>query len=165
LQVESLYYSGFKYRLYKTTVSKLLAAQMVPLSDAVTGSDPVLTVIEEGEKLSPTDLAPDVFYQIYFWDLLFEHGDTPAQNRLWFFRGTEILVTTASSYQSPETGGNAYKLFGPGHEMWDVCGHNVDAADLTNETVRQIRRGVSLKHGAKAMDAGISFGGAGGGAK
>jgi hypothetical protein len=157
-------FSGFKWRLYKITVANLLSLDPEETLSAAAGTDPALLVaVDEGELSSPTDIEP-YYYSVYFWDILYETADLPQNDRLWFFRGTELLVALANAYTTPTPPvppappdnaaaavPESYKLFPVGNSRGDIGGYNVDAADLTIETVRQAEAGVSLKRGAKAV--------------
>jgi hypothetical protein len=158
-------YNGFNWKLYKTTVDKIIDAEEESLSDAE--SDEIITVAEKGQTLSPDLEDP---YGIYFWDILYESSDeaaSDAKDRLYFFKGSAIQITPAAAYPDPanppaepsvanEDAGAVQT--DPGRILFDlgvrdgrIGGYNIDSADLSAETLRQYRTGVSLKRGATAV--------------
>ncbi|MDR1095687.1 MAG: hypothetical protein LBL31_04805 [Spirochaetaceae bacterium] len=130
-------YSGTDWILYSTTVAGLLSLVSVTLTQATQAG--ILTVVESG-----TD-APG-----YFWNLLFETGANADNDRLWFFRGTPLLVTPALAYAAPPQSGELNKFCDIGTDEGDIGGASVDWADLTVEASRQAALGKSLKHSVRA---------------
>jgi hypothetical protein len=125
-------YNGTDWALYKTTVSNLLSKSQTPISSA--GFTRVEGVV--GDTAG------------YFWSILYENGTAAANDRLWFFRGSPLLVTPASAYLSPQPAPTlANKYF----DTTDIGGMNVDWADLTSETLSQAAAGVSLKRGFRSV--------------
>jgi hypothetical protein len=141
-------YSGIDWRFYETTVDQLLGAEELDLNDAV--SDGILTVLEDGETLSPGDMAP-IFYGVNFLNALYEAGTTPKRDRYWIFRGTELLVTSVGAYGSPGKPGNPYKFFPLGYGIDDVGGDNVQSAELIIELTRQVIAGEAYKRSINAL--------------
>jgi hypothetical protein len=129
-------YTGTDWILYSITVAELLNLQDVTLTDALVHG---LTEVELG-----TD-APG-----YFWNILMETGVTADNDRLWFFRGTPLLVTPALAYNTPTQPGKAYNFYDIGTSEGDIGGADVDWADLTVEAARQAAQGKSLKHSVRA---------------
>jgi hypothetical protein len=132
------YSAGYEtdWMLYKTTVSGLLTQTGGTLSDA-----------EFDESDFGTD-APG-----YFWNILYENGDTAENDRLWFFEGSALLVTPALAYAPAPQTGVTNRYFPTGTADDQIGGENVDWADLTIETVRQAAAGVSLKRSVQAQKA------------
>jgi hypothetical protein len=156
-------YNGFNWKLYKSTVNKMINADSLDLSDAV--SNHTLDQVDGDNTISPDAADP---YGIYFWDILYETSEDAASNvrdRLHFFKGSALQITPAAAYpanppaseaiQPPSDDpapivGDGYVLFPLGVRDGRMGGYNVDSADLTAETLRQYKAGVSLKRGAKA---------------
>lgn len=61
------HYNGFNWKLYKSTVNKMIDATALDLSDAV--SDGTLEQVDGDNTISPDAADP---YGIYFWDILYE---------------------------------------------------------------------------------------------
>jgi hypothetical protein len=157
------HYNGFNWKLYKSTVNKMITATNLTLTQAASGTDPVLEQVDGDNTISPDAADP---YGIYFWDILYETSEDAASNvkdRLHFFKGSALQVTPAAAYPDPATQaiqppsddpapieGNGYVLFPLGVRDGRMGGYNVDSADLTAETLRQYKSGVSLKRGARA---------------
>jgi hypothetical protein len=136
---------GVNWKLYQTTVSKLLSAGGITLS-AATGT--ILSVADQGTTAF-TD-----YSGVYFLDLLYENAvQANGKERLWFFRGSPLVVTVADAYGSPTQTGNAYNFYTVGSDSGQLGGKNVNSADLFAETLRQAAAGVSLKRGVRAMKA------------
>jgi hypothetical protein len=130
-------YKGTDWALYRTTVSHLLGlAAIVAPTIAQAG----FTLVDSGNEPSG-----------YFWSILFENGEIAANDRLWFFRGTPLLVTPALVYTAPPQTSVANKFFDFGNAKGQIGGDNVDWADLTIETLRQAAAGVSLKRGFRSV--------------
>jgi hypothetical protein len=171
----SLNYNGFEYKLYKSTVDKMIAVTNQTITQATTGSNAVLEEVDSNGTIAPKAGNP---YGIYFWDILYETCEAPApapsandadpvpddsRDRLHFFKGSALQITPAAVYpaNTPETiqppsddpapiVSEGCLLFPLGVRDGRIGGYNVDSADLTAETLRQYRAGVSLKRGAKA---------------
>jgi hypothetical protein len=152
-------YNGFHYRLYKTTVAQIIAAEVLTLSEAADDEDGILTTPDEGQVISPDLVEP---YGVYFWDIICETGDGPNSDRLYFFLGSALLVTCAANYRKPAdistppsdvwgpVEGPGYVYFPLGVRDGRIGGYNIDSVDLTAETTRQYHAGVSLKRSARA---------------
>jgi hypothetical protein len=129
-----------KWQLYKTTVDYLLSLTEATISEVLGNA---FVSIDNGTE-SPG----------WFWELLYETADDPAKDRLWFFRGSAILACPALAYPAfpvnPTPPDASYRYFNTGEKDGDIGGANVDWADLTIETVRQIAAGHSLKRGVRA---------------
>ncbi|MDR3147352.1 MAG: hypothetical protein LBU00_03120 [Treponema sp.] len=131
-------YYTMNWALYKTTVGTLLSIQGTP-----TLSTSGLTAVDS-----------DTGSMTIFLDILYENGETSAQDRLWFFRTTPLLVCPAAAYPaspSPTPPTQAYRFFDYGESEGNIGGYNVDWADLSIETVRQIAAGTSLKRSVRAL--------------
>jgi hypothetical protein len=134
---------GVNWKLYQTTVSKLLGAGGITLSAAVTNQ--TLSIADQGTT------AFSDYSGVYFLDLLYENAvQANGKERLWFFRGSPLVVTVADAYGSPTQTGNAYNFYTVGSESGQLGGKNVNSADLFAETIRQAAAGVSLKRGVRA---------------
>jgi hypothetical protein len=120
------------WAVYRTTVGQLLALTGQTISLAVASG--ALTLVEEVEE----DGAG------YFWDLFYELGDNEAGDRLWFARGTAVEATLARDYTTPSAV-NWARGMGAGK----IGNANMNSADLTSEMIRQVRSGVSYKHGLR----------------
>jgi hypothetical protein len=129
-------YTTTDWALYSTTVSTLLGLPA--------GS----TIAALGSSIDSDTAAPG-----YFWNILFENGDSAQNDRLWFFRGTPLLATPALDYAAPPQTGVTNRFFDFGDAANQIGGENVDWADLTIETVRQAAAGVSLKRSVQAQKA------------
>lgn len=112
-------YQYKKYVLYKTTAGKL--AGMKPstaVADAIAQGD--LTVVETGA-------APG-----YCWDLFYANHGQGETGRLWFLRGSTIIVSSGPAYGARST------IFGPGESLGQTGGQIITSADATGETARQV---------------------------
>ncbi|MDR2394801.1 MAG: hypothetical protein LBD93_11710 [Treponema sp.] len=137
---------GVNWKLYQTTVSKLLGTGGITLSAAVTNQ--TLSVADQGTT------AFSDYSGVYFLDLLYENAvQANGKERLWFFRGSPLVVTVADAYGSPTQTGNAYNFYTVGSESGQLGGKNVNSADLFAETIRQAAAGASLKRGVRATKA------------
>jgi hypothetical protein len=116
--------------LYKAKAASLLKLANTSISAAVTSG--VLSRVDSGQG-DPG----------YFWDILYENGDGPANDRLWLVKGAPIYVTLADSY------GTSAIAFGTGTADGQIGGQVINAVDLTAETVAQAKAGVSLKRGLR----------------
>jgi hypothetical protein len=125
-------YAGTDWTLYSTTVTGLLNQKG--------GTLPANFKAEESGKASPG----------YFWNILFETGADPVNDRLWFFRGSPLLATPALAYAPPPQTGVTNRFFDVGNDPDQIGGQNVDWADLIVETIRQTLAGKSLKHSVRA---------------
>jgi hypothetical protein len=157
----SLNYNGFAYKLYKTTVDQLLAAEEATLSEAE--EDDILGIAENGSVISPDGTNP---YGVFFWDILYETSTDAAsdtKDRLHFFKGSALQITPAAAYPSPAPtaiqppsddpapiAGEGYVLYPLGVRDGRIGGYNIDSVDLTAETLRQYKTDVSLKRSARA---------------
>jgi hypothetical protein len=130
-------YNGNDWALYRTTVSHLLGLVATPPVD----------IANAGFKLIDSGTAPAG----YFWSILYENGEIAANDRLWFFRGTPLLVTPAKAYTAPPQTANANAFYDFGEAAGQIGGQSVDWADLTVETLRQAQAGVSLKHSFRSV--------------
>jgi hypothetical protein len=120
-----------KYALWKTTVGDLNTL------------DPNTTVLDAytDQKLS---LAESCEYPGYFWDIFYENKGTGQVGRLWFLRGSPIIVSEAADY------GAGSIFFCRGTAAGQIGGKNVNSVDLTSEAARQVQAAVSLKRGLLA---------------
>jgi hypothetical protein len=136
---------GVNWKLYQTTVSKLLGAGGITLAAAITSPANVLSVADEGTTAF-TD-----YSGVYFLDLLYENAVVAnGKERLWFFQGSPLDVTVADAYGSPTKPGNDYNFYKVGTGAGYIWGKNVNSADLFAETIRQAAARVSLKRGVRA---------------
>lgn len=158
----SLNYNGFTWELFKSTVDKMIASEEATITEAI--ADGTLVRVDFGTTISPNAANP---YGIYFWDVLYETSvdATDSKDRLHFFKGSALQVTPAGKYPNPAPDPDAIQppsddpapVTGPGYVLFPLGvrdgrmgGYNVDSADLSAETLRQYKAGVSLKRGAKA---------------
>jgi hypothetical protein len=157
----SEFYNGFSWNLYQSTVDKIIAADELTISDAI-ANDTLKPVDGEG-TIAPKASNP---YGIYFWDILYETSEdavSDSKDRLHFFKGSALQITPAAAYPEPAPeaiqppSDDPAPLVGPGYVLFPLGvrdgrmgGYNIDSADLTAETLRQYKAGVSLKRGAKA---------------
>jgi hypothetical protein len=123
-----------KYTLWKTTVSNLTS---------LSADTTVLTAYTNG-KLSLAETGGDVGLPGYFWDIFYENKGAGQVGRLWFLRGSPIIVSEAADY------GAGSLVFGRGTSAGQIGGQNVNSVDLTAETARQVQAGVSLRRGLRA---------------
>jgi hypothetical protein len=134
-------YAGTNWQLYRITVADLLGLNKQTIGEAITAGK--LTLIDWGEE-DPG----------YFWQLLYETGSDVNNDRLYFFRGSALMVCPAKAYPAhpvtPVPPDNSYRYFGIGERDGDIGGVNVDWADLSIETVSQIAAGHSLKRSVQA---------------
>jgi hypothetical protein len=121
------------YALWKTTADNL---------DNLGNDTTVLDAYDNGD-LSQADTGN---VSGYFWDIFYENkGTTGAQvGRLWFLRGSPIIVSPASNYNAGS------KFFDRGTGSGKINGENVNSVDLTAEIARQVQAGVSLRRGLRA---------------
>jgi hypothetical protein len=129
------------WQLYRIKIVDLLALNNVNIGSIPAGK---IAMIDWGEE-DPG----------WFWELLYETADTSTKDRLWFFRGSAILSCPALAYPDhpvshTEPSNGSYRYFDFGEKDGNIGGANIDWADLTIETVRQIAAGHSLKRGARA---------------
>jgi hypothetical protein len=129
------------WQLYRIKIVDLLALNNVRIGSIPTAK---ITMIDWGVE-DPG----------WFWELLYETADAPTKDRLWFFRGGAILSCPALDYpdhpvSSTEPSNGSYRYFDFGEKDGDIGGANIDWADLTIETARQIAAGHSLKRGGRA---------------
>jgi hypothetical protein len=125
-------YEPKTFMLWKTTVGNL---------NTLGTNTSVWTAYSTG-KLSWADdgVAPG-----YFWDIFYENKGTPGLvGRLWFLKGSPIIVSEAADY------GAGNLVFNRGTLPGQIGGENVNSVDLTAETARQVQAGVSLKRGLRA---------------
>jgi hypothetical protein len=129
-------YEYKQYVLYKTTVGKMAGMEpSTAVADAVAKGD--LTVVETGG-------APG-----YFWDIFYENKGAGETGRLWFLRGSTIIISDGPDY------GAGSLIFGPGESLGQTGGRIITSADLTAETARQVEAGVSLKRGLQGLTSAI----------
>jgi hypothetical protein len=136
------------WRLYETMVEDFLT---IPDGTTLSGAVAITTGIEFEVLDSGSAAAPDIQFadDIYFWDIIYEQTPraTDDEDRLWLFQGSPIMVTKAEAYGSPtlqEPNKSPFAMFS------GFGGINVNAVDLTIETLHQARREVSLKRGGRA---------------
>jgi hypothetical protein len=117
------------WNLYETSISRLLSAGGKTISQAIAGN--VMSSVDGNANDSG-----------YYWDILYENtpGTANVVDRLWFLRGSPILINAAGSYSS--AGG---KFFDVGTAADQIGGQNVNSADLIAETLSQAAAGLSLK--------------------
>jgi hypothetical protein len=157
----SEFYNGFSWNLYQSTVDKIIAAEELDISDAIDNG--TLEHVDGEGTIAPKASNP---YGIYFWDILYETSEdavSDSKDRLHFFKGSALQITPAAAYPAPAPeaiqppSDDPAPLTGPGYVLFPlgvrdgrIGGYNIDSADLTAETLRQYKAGVSLKRGAKA---------------
>jgi hypothetical protein len=121
------------YALWKTTVGDLNS--LVPENNTSVWTaydDGILSGAENGNVPG------------YFWDIFYENKGGGLVGRLWFLRGSPIIVSPASDYNA---GG---LVFNRGTNPGQIGGENVNSVDLTAEIARQVQAGVSLRRGLRA---------------
>jgi hypothetical protein len=128
-------YNSVGWRLYQTSITKLLGAGGITLSQMVSAGN--LLFVDEGNASGGS-----TYSGIYYWDILYEN-EASGSDRLWFVQGSPILATPAASYASPTVPGS-YVYFNTGS---GIGGENINSVDLTAETLSQAAAGVSLKRG------------------
>jgi hypothetical protein len=121
-----------KYALWKTTVGHLNTLQPNTLVSA-----------------AQLTLADTNAFTGYFWDIFYENKGGGQVGRLWFLRGSPIIVSEAADY------GAGNLVFDRGTGPGTIYGQNVNSVDLTAETARQVQAGVSLRRGLLAHKPGI----------
>jgi hypothetical protein len=121
------------WRLYGGTLAGLRNLNNTPLSQAT-----ALWESDSGEG------APG-----YYWDIYYENGtgSGPAGDRLWFLRGSPIVVGAVAGFP------NNPKTFASGYDQGQIGGVNVDSATLVSETMKQAAKGLSLKRGLRGIAA------------
>jgi hypothetical protein len=135
-------YAGTNWQLYRITVADLLGLSEQTIGQAISAGK--LSMIDYGEE-DPG----------YFWQLLYETGSDSTKDRLYFFRGSALLVCPALAYPAthpvnPVPPDASYRYFNVGERDGDIGGAVVDWADVSAETVNQIAAGHSLKHSVQA---------------
>jgi hypothetical protein len=137
------YYSdGYIY--YKTTVTKLLALEGSPMElfDAFTQG--ILEIVDEGAVASSSSFDDGILSSgIYFHDMLIVHGDCAEEDELFVFKGSKLEVHSVLDY------GSRHIVYGLGYGEGHIGGANVNSADATGESERQIKAGMHHKHGAR----------------
>jgi hypothetical protein len=122
----------FTWAIYQTIVARLLNLSGQTISAAVTSGALNLAESQNNDGNG------------YFWDLFYELGDSAKGDRLWKALGTPVTVTLAANYNDPSAVTYARGM-GVGH----IGNANMNSADLTSEMIRQVRSGVSFKHGLR----------------
>jgi hypothetical protein len=77
----------------------------------------------------------------YYWDICIEAGIDILGDRLWFLKGSDIVVTGAEAYCDD------VKNFNSGYGIGETGGDNVNCAAFIAETLRQAAIGLSMKRG------------------
>jgi hypothetical protein len=124
-------YEPKTFMLWKTTVGNL---------NTLTPNTSVLIAYSTG-KLSWAD---DGVVPGYFWDIFYENKGGGGVGRLWFLKGSPIIVSEAADYNAGS------KFFDRGALPGQIGGENVNSVDLTAETARQVQAQVSLRRGLRA---------------
>jgi hypothetical protein len=126
-------YDSKTFMLWKTTVNNL----------TLLGDDTLVSTAYLNGKLNDADTGTVAGF---FWDIFYENkGTTGGQvGRLWFLRGSPIIVSPASDYNAGS------KFFDRGTASGQIGGQNVNSVDLTAEIARQVQAGVSLRRGLRA---------------
>jgi hypothetical protein len=121
------------WQLYSTTIVNLRGLNNTPLSAA---------------GLSPIDSG--IGSPGYYWDIYYENGtgSASAGDRLWFLKGSPIVI-------GPAAGFTAQKTFEAGYAAGEIGGINVDSAALVSETMKQAAKGLSLKRGLRGIAAAL----------
>jgi hypothetical protein len=120
------------WKLYQTILSSFRTLNNTPLSQASS-----MWAADSGAG-SPG----------YYWDIYYENGTGPttAGDRLWFLRGSPIVIGPVSGFSTATK-----KTFPTGYAAGQIGGINVDSATLVSETMKQAAKGVSLKRGLRGM--------------
>jgi hypothetical protein len=123
------------WTIYKADLAKLLAieppeppATYMTLSEAVSGG--IMEVVDTGS-----------YDPGFYWDICIEAGIDITGDRLWFLKGSSILITGAEEYN------NDVKNFSPGYGIGETGGVNVNCVAFIAETLRQAAIGMSAKRG------------------
>jgi hypothetical protein len=82
----------------------------------------------------------------YYWDLYYENGTAYTGDRLWFLKGSPIVIGPVNGYSTA-----AKKTFDTGYAQGQIGGLNVDSATLVSETMKQAALGISLKRGLRGI--------------
>ena len=82
----------------------------------------------------------------YYWDLYYEKGTAYIGDRLWFLKGSPIVIGPVSGFSTA-----AKKTFDTGYAQGQIGGLNVDSATLVSETMKQAALGLSLKRGLRGI--------------
>jgi hypothetical protein len=121
------------WRLYWTNINLLNTLPTFPTALSAAG----LSEVESGAG-SPGN----------YWDIYYENGtgSNMVGDRLWFLKGSPIVVGSASGYSW-----STKKTFPVGYAQGQIGGINVDSATLVSETMKQAAKGVSLKRGLRGI--------------
>ena len=122
------------WRLYASTITLFSSLNGETLSQAVTAGK---IWSSAGGSEEPGN----------YWDIYYENGTGPtsAGDRLWFLKGSPIVVGAASGFPlNPKT-------FPVGYGAGDIGGINVNSATLVSETMKQAALGISLKRGLRGV--------------
>jgi hypothetical protein len=117
------------WTIYKADLAKLLA-----LTESKTLTQALDTYIMEVVDTGTNDPG-------FYWDICIEAGIDITGDRLWFLKGSSILITGAEEYN------NDVKNFSPGYGVGETGGINVNCVAFIAETLRQAAIGMSAKRG------------------
>ena len=140
-------YTGFHWILYSLTIASILTLMAATTTP---------TLSTAGLTNKDSDNASGTGDPWYFWDILYENGETAANDRLWFFQGGALLVTPALAYVPKPQVGASNRYFGFGEKEGEIGGTMVNWADLSVETFRQALAGNSLKRAPKGLAIDVS---------
>jgi hypothetical protein len=122
------------WTIYKADLAKLLAITSSVTLSVATNPPPGGVKIMDDIDWGAGDPG-------YYWDICIEAGIDITGDRLWFLKGSDIMVTGAEEYKDD------VKNFNPGYGIGELGGLNVNCAAFIAETLRQAALGLSLKRG------------------
>jgi hypothetical protein len=132
-------YNGFDYRIYKSTVQQVNAANDKTLAEI---NPDTAEIVDEGRVYSTFE--PGVPFGVYYLNLLLQNADTAEGERIFVFLGSELIISGAANYKARAL------VFGDGEGQGHIGGKNVNSAILLAETIRQYKEEQSLKRGVRA---------------
>ncbi|MDR1256142.1 MAG: hypothetical protein LBJ86_00145 [Spirochaetaceae bacterium] len=116
------------WTLYKADLAELLAITApMTLTQAVAAN--IMEMVDGGNDPG------------YYWDICIEAGIDITGDRLWFMKGSSIMVTGAEEYCDD------VKNFNPGYGVGETGGESVNCVAFIAETLRQAAIGLSMKRG------------------
>jgi hypothetical protein len=117
------------WTLYKADMAAVLALT-TPLTLGEAEDEHIMEIVDQGNN-DPGN----------YWDICIETGIDITGDRLWFMKGSDIMVTGVEEY------GDDVKNFNPGYGAGEIGGENVNCVAFIAETLRQAAIGLSMKRG------------------